>query len=117
MILQHRLKPTDDRPEIQVTREYEQLPLVECYAGQLNQVFMNILVNAVDALEEFNQGRSYQEIAANPNTIRIQTYKRGKNLVNISIVDNGSGISKAARAKLFNPFFTTKSVGKGTGLG
>ena len=117
MILQHRLKPTGDRPEIQVIKDYCQLPLVECYAGQLNQVFMNLLVNAVDALEEFNQGRSYQEIAANPNTIRIHTYGMGKNLINISIADNGSGISEAVRSKLFNPFFTTKSAGKGTGLG
>ena len=117
MILQHRLKPTVDRPEIQVIREYGQLPLVECYAGQLNQVFVNLLANDIDAIEESNQGLSYSEIAAHPNTIRIHTSKMANNLINISIADNGSGISETVRSKLFNPFFTTKSVGKGTGLG
>lgn len=117
MILQHRLKSTSDRPDIQVIKEYGCLPLVKCHAGQLNQVFMNLLVNAIDALEESNQGRRYQEIVANPNTIRIHTHEVGENLINISIADNGSGMSKTVCSKLFNPFFTTKSVGKGTGLG
>jgi two-component system, NtrC family, sensor kinase len=117
MILQHRLHPTAQRPAIQVLKDYGQLPLVECYAGQLNQVFMNLLTNAIDALEEANQGRNHQEMAAHANTIWIQTGKRGENWVTITITDNGSGIPDAIQAKLFNPFFTSKPVGKGTGLG
>ena len=117
VILQHRLQATGDRPQIQVIKEYGQLPLIECDAGSLNQVFMNLLSNAVDALEESNQGRSFQDISANPNAIWIQTLQIDTNQVMIMISDNGIGISKEIRSKLFDPFFTTKLVGKGTGLG
>ncbi|MEH2151773.1 MASE1 domain-containing protein [Nostoc sp.] len=117
VILQHRLQATGDRPEIQVIKEYGQLPLIECDAGCLNQVFMSLLNNAVDALEESNQGRSFQDISANPNTIWVQSRKIDTNQVMIMISDNGIGISKEIRSKLFDPFFTTKPVGKGTGLG
>jgi signal transduction histidine kinase len=116
MILQHRLKANVQRPEIQIIKEYSQLPLVECYPGQLNQVFMNLLANAIDALEESNQGRTFAEIASNPNIIHISTIK-ADNQVIISIADNGLGIPEAICSKLFDPFFTTKPVGKGTGLG
>lgn len=117
VILQHRMKATSDRPEIQIIKEYGQLPLVECYAGTLNQVFMNLLSNAIDALEESNQGSSPYEIAATPNTIQIRTQQLDADHIAITIADNGSGISTAIRSKVFDPFFTTKPIGKGTGLG
>ncbi|MEH2241469.1 MASE1 domain-containing protein [Nostoc sp.] len=117
VILQHRLQSTADCPQIQVIKEYGQLPLIECDASSLNQVFMNLLSNAVDALEESNQGRSFQNISANLNTIWIQTRQIDTNQVMIMISDNGIGIPKEIRSKLFDPFFTTKPVGKGTGLG
>ncbi|WP_026732397.1 sensor histidine kinase [Fischerella sp. PCC 9605] len=116
VILNNRLKAKPDHPEIQVIKEYGKLPLVECYAGQLNQVFMNILSNAIDALEERDRDRSLEEIKAQPSTIWILTAAKD-DTVTIRITDNGLGISDAVRSKLFNPFFTTKPVGKGTGLG
>jgi two-component system, NtrC family, sensor kinase len=117
MILQHRLKANSERPAIEVVKQYVDLPLVECCAGQLNQVFMNLLANAIDALEESNRGRSFQDIAANPNRILISTANPTPNQVEITIADNGSGIPENVRSRLFDPFFTTKPVGKGTGLG
>jgi two-component system, NtrC family, sensor kinase len=117
MILQHRLKANSERPAIEVVKEYVDLPLVECCAGQLNQVFMNLLANAIDALEESNLGRSFQDIAANPNRIWIRTLNPTPNQVQITIADNGCGIPENVRSRLFDPFFTTKQVGKGTGLG
>jgi signal transduction histidine kinase len=110
MILNHRLKAQGHRPMIEVVKEYGQLPLVECYAGQLNQVLMNLLSNAIDALEE---SVNYQKTLV----IWISTQVSRENHVLISIADNGSGIPEDVRTKLFNPFFTTKPVGKGTGLG
>jgi two-component system, NtrC family, sensor kinase len=117
MILQHRLKADAKRPEIKVVKDYGVLPLVECNAGELNQVFMNLLANAIDALEEYNQKRSLQDIIANPNIILINTSKIEDNHVRITIVDNGIGIPETKRSRIFDPFFTTKPVGKGTGLG
>lgn len=118
MILGHRLKAKSERPAIDVIKEYGKLPLVECYAGQLNQVFMNILVNAIDALEEQNINRSFAEIKSKPNQITIRTTVLDKEkLVVISIQDNGPGISPAVQQKLFDYQFTTKPIGKGTGLG
>ncbi|MDF5721930.1 MAG: MASE1 domain-containing protein [Rhizonema sp. PD37] len=117
VILHHRLQATAAHPEIQVIKEYEQLPLIECDAGSLNQVFMNLLSNAIDALLESNEGRLFQDIFANPNTIWIQTRRIDTNQVMIMISDNGTGIPEEISSKLFDPFFTTKPVGKGTGLG
>ncbi|MEH2241340.1 sensor histidine kinase [Nostoc sp.] len=117
MILQHRLKATDKNPEIQVIRDYSNLSKVKCYAGQINQVFMNILVNALDALEEFNTKRTYQEIQLNPSGITIRTSVVDSQWVKIAIADNGSGIPESIQKQIFNPFFTTKPVGKGTGMG
>lgn len=117
LILRHRLQATTKHPAIQITREYGDLPLVECYAGQLNQVVMNLLSNAIDALEEVNHDRTYEEIEKNPSTIRIRTEVTEKNFVKIMIADNGQGVPESVRSSLFNPFFTTKPVGKGTGLG
>jgi signal transduction histidine kinase len=117
LILHHRLKGKSERQEIAVVKEYGDLPLVECYAGQLNQVFMNLLSNAIYALDEHAQSQ--------PNTytpqIKISTnvIKNDGNIssISIAIADNGSGILKEVQEKIFEPFFTTKPVGKGTGLG
>jgi two-component system, NtrC family, sensor kinase len=111
VILQHRLKSADQRPAIQVIRTYGALPIVECYAGELNQVFMNILSNAIDAIEEVSQPANYI------GQITIQTAIFESTWVEIHISDNGNGMSETVRNDMFNPFFTTKSVGKGTGLG
>ncbi|MEM8502361.1 MAG: ATP-binding protein [Cyanobacteria bacterium P01_D01_bin.1] len=107
IILSHRLKETNQRPAIQVTKRYADLPPVACYAGQINQVFMNVLVNAIDALEE----------ARTPDAeIEISTSYQAEQ-VSIVIADNGPGIPEKIKGKIFDPFFTTKSVGKGTGMG
>lgn len=117
MILQNRLKAKPDHPEIQVIKNYGNLPLVECYVGQLNQVFMNVLVNAIDALDESNEHRSIEEQRQHPSQIWIRTEVLPENQVAIRIKDNGLGISEAVQQRIFDPFFTTKSVGKGTGMG
>jgi two-component system, NtrC family, sensor kinase len=117
MILRHRLKANGELPEIQVIKEYSPLPLVTCYPGQLNQVFMNILSNAIDAIEEYNQKRKKEEIKLNPSQIKVYIQKIDNNWVRIRIQDNADGIPEKIRSKLFDPFFTTKPVGKGTGLG
>jgi two-component system, NtrC family, sensor kinase len=117
MILRHRLKASGEHQEITITKEYGKIPLVTCYPGKLNQVFMNILSNAIDALEEYNQSRTKEEIKINPNEIKIYTQVINNNWVRIGIKDNGVGIPQKILSKLFDPFFTTKAVGKGTGLG
>ncbi|OKH31049.1 hypothetical protein NIES2119_29630 [[Phormidium ambiguum] IAM M-71] len=117
MILQNRLKDKPDHPAIEVWKNYQSLPLVECYAGQLNQVFMNILTNAIDALDERDKKRNFQEIKAAPSQIIITTEGIASQGVRIRIADNGPGISETVLQRLFDPFFTTKPVGKGTGLG
>jgi two-component system NtrC family sensor kinase len=117
LILQHRLKARPNHPNIQVVRDYGQLPPVECYPSQLNQVVMNLIANAIDALEERDQQRSAAESEANPSTITIRTEEVSHQAIAIRISDNGSGIPDDCRAKLFEPFFTTKPIGKGTGLG
>ncbi|WP_442944246.1 hybrid sensor histidine kinase/response regulator [Nostoc sp.] len=118
MILKHRLKASEDRPDIQVIRDYDNLPELECFIGQLNQVFMNLLANAIDALEESNVGRTYIEIEANPNQVLIQTtLTEDKNHILIRIKDNGVGMSADVQQKIFDHLFTTKAVGQGTGLG
>lgn len=116
LILKHRLKANECRPEIQVITDYGDLPQVECFAGQLNQVFMNLLANAIDALEESNQGRSFAQIKANPNQITVKTQLSESQAV-IRIQDNGIGMTDAVKQKIFEHLFTTKGVGQGTGLG
>jgi len=118
LILKHRLKANENRPSIQIQKEYGELPTVKCYAGQLNQVFMNIISNAADAFDETNEGRSFKDIEQDPNIIFIRTEANAEN--NTAIVrigDNGPGMSEEVRQKVFNHLFTTKGVGKGTGLG
>jgi signal transduction histidine kinase len=116
LILRHRLKANEKRPAIAVITDYGSIPAVECFPGQLNQVFMNILANAIDALDEANQGRSYEDIQANPNWIKIRTWTE-QNQVKIAIADNGLGMTEEVKARIFDHLFTTKGVGKGTGLG
>ncbi len=122
MILQSRLKAQSNHPNIEVIKEYGNLPKIDCYPGQLNQVFMNILANAIDALEEQIGHRGWAIGDKNkdifkPFQIHIRTEIVDTKLVSITIADNGSGIKKDVLSKLFDPFFTTKEVGKGTGLG
>ncbi|MBD2578044.1 response regulator [Oscillatoria sp. FACHB-1406] len=116
LILKYRLKANERRPEIEMIKDYGQIPDILCFPGQLNQVFMNILANAIDALDEASTGRNFAEIKANPNRITIRTRaENGK--VKIAIADNGVGMSAEVKAKVFDRLFTTKKPGKGTGLG
>jgi signal transduction histidine kinase len=118
MILQHRLKANNNRPAIEVIKNYGDIPLTKCYLGQLNQVFMNVVANAIDALEEANQGRTFASIAAAPNTITITTeLSDSKEDVLIKVKDNGKGMSEEIISHIFDHSFTTKAVGKGTGIG
>ena len=117
MILQYRLKAKPEHMGILVEKSYGDLPPVECYPGQLNQVFMNILSNALDALEERDRKRSLKAIEENPSRICICTEIDDLDKIVIRIIDNGPGISKEVQERMFEPFFTTKPIGKGTGLG
>lgn len=116
LILNNRLKATSDRPAINLIKEYGELPLVECYPSQLNQVFMNLLGNAIDAVEEVQDELQNSRSDFFP-TIWISTQVSSLNQVTVRIADNGSGITEEAKSQLFDPFFTTKPMGKGTGLG
>ena len=118
LILHNRFQARAARPEIQVIEEYGNLPLVECYAGELNQVFINILSNAIDALNEYHKQRSLDDILACPLAITIRTFLlEEKSRVVIQIRDNGPGLTADVKDRIFEPFFTTKPVGEGTGLG
>ncbi|NDJ25225.1 response regulator [Nostoc sp. B(2019)] len=143
VMLQHRLRETADRPAIVVVKEYGNLPPVNCYASELNQVFMHLLNNAIDAMEDsfvtslslvedkqrsLSGGFLRSELLPGGDAkgergqrttpqIRIHTEVQDSDFVSIAIADNGSGIDESLRSRLFNPFFTTKPVGKGSGLG
>ncbi|MDZ8137289.1 MAG: response regulator [Nostoc sp. DedQUE04] len=134
VMLQHRLRETANRPAIVVVKDYGNLPLVTCYASELNQVFMHLLNNAIDAIEEgvengkWGAGNQFPDEAmgneawgignqSSPPQIWIHTEVTDLNLVKIAIADNGLGIEESLRSRLFDPFFTTKPVGKGSGLG
>jgi two-component system NtrC family sensor kinase len=117
LILNHRLKAKGNTQAIQIVKEYGNLPDVECYPGPLNQVFMNILSNAIDALEDRNKRLSLQENRSNPSQIKISTCVVDNDYVEIRIADNGCGIPANVKQKIFDTFFTTKPVGKGTGMG
>ena len=112
VILGNRLKPKLNHPKIEILRNYGSLPLVECYPGPLNQVFMNILSNAIDAIEiAIEDGKQITP------TISIDTGLIDESRAQIRIRDNGSGIPEAIKQKIFDPFFTTKRIGSGTGMG
>ncbi|MEG5160889.1 ATP-binding protein [Microcoleus sp. AT3-A2] len=117
MILQSRLNAKPGLGKIQIIKEYGNLPQIECYPGQLNQVFMNILANAIDALEDDSHSESIAGNEANRRLIKISTKLSDSEVVEIRISNNGPEITESVRNQLFNPFFTTKPVGKGTGLG
>ncbi|MBF2047946.1 MAG: AAA family ATPase [Elainella sp. C42_A2020_010] len=116
MILSHRLKAKPDCPAIRVVKQYGELPPFKCYSGQLNQVFMNLIANAIDAIEEENVVRKTAGLKQKQNTITIRTAATD-NGVEIHIVDDGPGIPLEIQQRLFDAFFTTKPEGKGTGLG
>ncbi|MEH2253215.1 sensor histidine kinase [Nostoc sp.] len=127
LILQNRLEAKGNHPDIQVIKQYGNLPKVECYPGQLNQVFMNILNNSIDTLKESIIGchllvvnvktTSNQQLTTNNPQIRIHTEVLDSNQVIIRIADNGCGMTEEIMQKIFDPFYTTKPVGSGTGLG
>lgn len=117
LILKYRLKANEHRPAIQVVQNYGDLPLVECFPGQLNQVFMNILANAIDSFDETAQHPTGNALNTKPQTITIQTTVTQQNMIEIRIGDNGKGMSEDVKTRIFDHLFTTKGVGKGTGLG
>ncbi|MBD1836505.1 hypothetical protein H6F61_28455 [Cyanobacteria bacterium FACHB-472] len=123
LILQHRLNATASRPSIEIVKEYGTLPFVECYAGYLNQAFMNILSNAIDAVEQYEVEFTPDQMKQHPRRIVIHTQLNQANRdadgdrVAIRIIDNGPGIPEEIRGRIFDPFFTTKPVGQGVGLG
>ncbi|MBG1243653.1 ATP-binding protein [Nostoc sp. NZL] len=117
LILQNRFKQTSGNPGIQIIKEYGDIPLVECYAGQLNQVFMNLISNAIDALDSYNSKRTIEDIEANTSQIVIRTELHNSDRITVQIADNGPGMTEVIKQRLFDPFFTTKAAGKGTGLG
>ncbi|MDY6937966.1 MAG: AAA family ATPase [Cyanobacteriota bacterium] len=116
LILKHRLKANEHRPAIEIVKDYGNIEPIQCFPGQLNQVFTNLIANAIDALEEGNSGRSFEEIAANPDRITIKTEMTPETLL-IEIADNGIGMPEEVVRRIFEQGFTTKEVGKGTGLG
>jgi len=117
LILKHRLKANEHHPAIEVVTDYGNLPQIECFPGQLNQVFMNLLANAIDALEESSQGGSFEALKAYPHCITVRTSQSGDRHIKIQIADNGAGMTEAVKQRIFDHLFTTKAVGKGTGLG
>ncbi len=118
LILKYRLKGNEHRPAIKVVRDYSTLPLYECFAGQLCQVFMNVLANAIDAFDEVAQTSSFRALEENPQVITIQTAELAEqNAIEICIHDNGKGMPENVRDRAFEKLFTTKEVGVGTGLG
>ncbi|AFY37558.1 PAS/PAC sensor signal transduction histidine kinase [[Leptolyngbya] sp. PCC 7376] len=116
LFLQHRLKTPTKFTGIQVIKEYGNLPLVECCPRELNQVFLNLLTNSIDALETTAHKSTPEQQVTQP-TIRISTHLTAEERVKITISDNGLGIPKMIESRIFDPFFSTKSIGKGTGLG
>jgi two-component system NtrC family sensor kinase len=117
MILQSRLKEQPKHPEIEVVKQYAKLPFVECYAGQLNQVFLHILANSIDAIESYRQDWSIEQLWQDPGKIWISTDPMKGDRVQLKISDNGGGMKPEIVSKIFDPFYTTKPVGTGTGLG
>lgn len=118
LILQHRLKASPDRPAIQVIKEYGDIPTVECYPSQMNQVFMNLITNGIDAIEYASEDLAYEDLEKKPHWLKITTQlgEDGASAI-ITIEDNGVGMTSQVQEKIFDYLFTTKSIGKGTGIG
>jgi PAS domain S-box len=116
LILHNRLKDSSQHQGIKIIKKYGNIPLVECYVGQLNQVFMNLLSNAIDAFQDSSDHRQITK-GKNSDQISIETEFLDHKKIRIKIADNGIGMSENVKSNLFDPFFTTKPVGKGTGLG
>ncbi|MEL7068364.1 MAG: ATP-binding protein [Cyanobacteria bacterium J06581_3] len=118
LILKYRLKGNENRPAIEVVKDYGDLPTIDCFPGRLNQVFMNLLANAIDIFDEAAEQSSFAELTENPQRITIKTEIHSEQrAVNIRIGDNGKGMSEVVKERIFDHLFTTKGVGKGTGLG
>ena len=117
LILHSKLRAQSEYPEIKVIKDYGKLPLIECYAGQLNQVFMNLLSNSIDALEDAWKQKKRSGCSDWKPTISVRTEAINENSICIRIADNAIGMTEDVRLRLFDPFFTTKPIGKGTGLG
>lgn len=118
LLLKHRLKGNDHRPDIQVIKQYAELPMVKCFAGQLNQVFMNILANAIDELDEASQLSTIEALKQTPQRITVTSeLSPDRQWAIVRFQDNGRGMAAPLQSKIFEHLFTTKPVGKGTGLG
>lgn len=117
LILKYRLKANNLRPAIQVIQDYGELPTIDCFPGQLNQVFMNILANAIDVFDEEAQYVSLAELQTNPPKIKIKTSVIDQTVLTIQISDNGKGMADDVKARVFDYLYTTKDIGHGTGLG
>jgi len=115
-ILQKRLLPTESRPGIKLVKDYGKLPDIECYHRQMNQVFMNLIVNAIDSIEEKFAGRAIAEKNPALPILKLSTHFEERQAT-VRIQDNGAGIPKAVQSRIFDQFFTTRPIGKGTGLG
>ena len=118
LILKYRLKANEHRPAIEVIRQYGDLPDIDCFPGQLNQVFMNILANAIDIFDEAADRVAGSDLKDNSPNIVVKTALTADfSAVEVRIRDNGKGMKQVVKAKIFDHLFTTKGVGKGTGLG
>ncbi|MBN3925444.1 ATP-binding protein [Nostoc sp. NMS4] len=117
LILEHHFQQTNKKCEVRIIKEYAALPLVECYSSELNQAMMNILSNAIEALEKRRLQCMIDQKNDYISTIRISTEVISQSSIRIHIIDNGTGIDESIKHKIFDPFFTTKDVGQGTGLG
>ncbi|MEO0806106.1 MAG: AAA family ATPase, partial [Cyanobacteria bacterium J06643_4] len=118
LILKYRLKGNENRPAIEVVKDYGEMPTIDCFPGQLNQVFMNLLANAIDIFDEAAEQLSFAELKEKPQIITVKTELCSeKKAATIQICDNGKGMSEEVKARIFDHLFTTKEVGKGTGLG
>ncbi|MEH2093786.1 hybrid sensor histidine kinase/response regulator [Nostoc sp. 'Peltigera membranacea cyanobiont' 213] len=116
LILGHRFKRNAHHPAIQLIKEYGDLPLIECFPGEINQVFMNLISNAIDAIEESHETKDIDTLHQYHGVIKVKTEVIGEQVI-LRVADNGSGIENADKIKIFDAFYTTKPVGKGTGLG
>jgi two-component system, NtrC family, sensor kinase len=119
LILRHRLKANEHRPEIKIIKHYQDIPQIKCYPGQLNQVFMNLLANAIDALSDVSQPPKVEpQIESQPLALQIEILTEvTTDWIKIQIKDNGMGMTSEVQQKIFEHLFTTKPVGQGTGLG